>query len=155
MRRDRLPFSIPFEEHVGEAQLNIDRKALVRAGCHGAASHHGPRAETADRHIVNNQARHAKLRREGALDEHRISIHPRAGELLLDVAKWSLCFSAWSEDPSLVAGSKSTSAISPNSTPTSLFFPFMNGAFTASCLNRSRNACAAAFGSAAGAKNVS
>ena len=112
MRRHRLPFSIPLEENIGEAQLNSDRKAFVRAGCNGAASDHGGRAENADRHIVNNHARHAKglgfkgatqqvrsrqdaavrlgdapLRREDALNERTISLHPRAGELLLNVAK--------------------------------------------------------------------
>lgn len=112
MGRDRLPFSIPLEEDIGEAQVNIDRNAFVGAGCHGAAPNHRRRAENADRHIVNNQARHAKgpgfkcatqhgrsrqeaavrlrhapLRREDALDERTISLYPRASELLLDVAK--------------------------------------------------------------------
>ena len=112
MRRDRLPFSIPLEENVGEAQANIDHKAFVRAGCDGAASDHGCRPENADRHIFNNHARHAKglgfkcapqhvrsrqdaairlrdapLRREDAFKERTISLDPRAGELLLDVAK--------------------------------------------------------------------
>ena len=112
MRRDRLPFSMPLEEHVSEAQAHIDHKAFVRAGGDGAASHHGCRPEQADRDIINNQARHAKglgfkcapqhvrarqdaavrlcdapLRREDALNERTIALDPRAGELLLDVTK--------------------------------------------------------------------
>lgn len=117
MRRDRLPFSISLEEHIGKAQSNIECKVLVRAGCGGAASDHGCRAEYADRHFVNSHALHAKgpsskyneqhvrarqdaavrlrdapLRREDALDERTILLYPRAGELLLDVAKVVLVF---------------------------------------------------------------
>jgi hypothetical protein len=112
MRRDCLPFSVPLEENVSEAQANIDRKALVSAGCNGAASDHGCRAEHADRHIVNNHARHAKglgfecatqhvrsrqdaavrlgdapFRRKDTFNERTIPLHPCAGKLLLDVAK--------------------------------------------------------------------
>ncbi len=37
MRRDRLPFSIPLEEYVGEAHATVDVETLVGATGGGAA----------------------------------------------------------------------------------------------------------------------